>query len=823
MPIDFSDMLDDDNEVARHPRDIFFTLSRDPSFSFPRDIQTEVMNRWFETRDNRDNVIKLNVGSGKTLVGLLLLQSSLNERKGPALYVSPDNQLSQQVMQEAKALGLEVTDNPRDADYAAGEKICVVNVHKLFNGKSVFGVGTSHIEIGTVVIDDAHACVSTITQQFRISLPCTHEAYKKIVTSISEDLKGYNEAGFLDIEAADPLARMEVPFWSWDAHRSQILRALHEHRNDRELQFTYPLLKEILQQCRCVVGGQYLEIEPYFPATDLIQPFRRANRRIYMTATLADDSVIFTHFGADPDNLFTPIVPSSSQSMGERMILMPQELNSNLTATDVRGVLTELAEKVNIVVIVPSMQATKDWEHVADQVLVGDRVADGIEKLRNGHIGLTVLVNRYDGIDLPGDACRVLAIVDLPEVSSYADLVDSEVLSGTAVNLRRQVERIEQGMGRGVRSNDDYCAILLLGAKLVSRVRSSDGLAMLTPATRQQLELSRWIAKKLHMPSITEIKSVILQCLDRDPDWIRVSKKILVNLKADDELRLDPSKLAIRAAFDSARAKQHNEAVAILDKAIHVATEPQVRAWLLSRKAAFQHPMDANGAQRTLVAAHRLEPGVIKPMHGTTYKTLTPAAGQQAATLISNHNGRFLDPTEMKLFADGLCSDLQFIPETSGKFEAAINDLAWFIGFSGQRPEMDYKEGPDNLWALPNGSFLVIECKNGVISGNGISKKDAGQLGQSIAWFSSRYPASTSVPIIIHNDHTLGQGASPVEGMRVIACPHLEKLRVNLRDFAKQLVDPDVAKNASEVAKRLARFELNAGAFVNAFSVLVKG
>ncbi|AFW00705.1 hypothetical protein B932_1120 [Gluconobacter oxydans H24] len=108
------------------------------------------MNRWFDNRDQPDNVIKLNVGSGKTLVGLLLLQSSINEGKGPALYVAPDKQLSQQIINEAKALGIEVTDDPRDADYAAGEKICVVNVYKLFNGKSVFGVGASKINIGTV-------------------------------------------------------------------------------------------------------------------------------------------------------------------------------------------------------------------------------------------------------------------------------------------------------------------------------------------------------------------------------------------------------------------------------------------------------------------------------------------------------------------------------------------------------------------------------------------------------------------------------------------------------------------------------------------------
>ena len=78
------------------------------------------------------------------------------------------------------------------------------------------------------------------------------------------------------------------------------------------------------------------------------------------------------------------------------------------------------------------------------------------------------------------------------------------------------------------------------------------------------------------------------------------------------------------------------------------------------------------------------------------------------------------------------------------------------------------------------------------------------------------------MPIIIHNDRTLGQGASIVEGMRVIASPHLKKLRNNLRGFAKQLVNPDVANHASEVARRLVQFELNADAFVNAFSATVR-
>ena len=693
------------------------------------------MNQWFESRDRPDNVIKLNVGSGKTLVGLLLLQSSLNEGKGPALYVSPDIQLSLQVMQEAGALDIDVTDDPRDAGYSAGERICVVNVYKLFNGKSVFGVGSPRIRIGTVVIDDAHACVSTITQQFRLNLPNTHEAYKRLFQTLSEDLKAHNEARFLDVEAQDPHAYMEVPFWSWDAHHTEILGALHEHREDVGLQWTYPLIKEILRHCRCVIGGGRLEIEPYFPATNIIQSFQRAERRIYMTATLADDSVIVTHFGAVPNNLAKPIIPSSSQSMGERMILMPQELNSDLSTADVRVLLADLAKEVNVVVIVPSTGAAEDWEEHADLVLVGEGVPDGVEKLRNSHIGLAVLVNRYDGIDLPGKACRVLAIVDLPEVSSLGELVDSEALSGTALNLQRQLERIEQGMGRGVRSNDDYCAVLLIGPKLTGRLRSREGMAMLTPATSAQVGLSRRIARKLTSPTINEIRDVVLQCIHRDPAWIAVSRRVLVNLEADGELRLDGGKLAMRAAFDRARVGQHAEAAGILDSAIDKAEEDRVKAWLLSRKAALQHPMDAHAAQRTLARAHDIDQGVLKPMQSASYKTLTAAAREQALQVVENHRGRFLQATDMLLHVDGLCADLRFSPETTARFEAAVDDLAWFIGIERQMPERSYGEGPDNLWALPNGSFLVIECKSGATSDSGVSKRDAGQLGQSIEWF----------------------------------------------------------------------------------------
>ena len=56
--------------------------------------QAQVLEEWFKRRNtDRDIVIKLNTGGGKTLVGLLIAQSILNEHHEPVIYLSPTVQL----------------------------------------------------------------------------------------------------------------------------------------------------------------------------------------------------------------------------------------------------------------------------------------------------------------------------------------------------------------------------------------------------------------------------------------------------------------------------------------------------------------------------------------------------------------------------------------------------------------------------------------------------------------------------------------------------------------------------------------------------------
>src|SRR4051794_7638259 len=66
------------------PATLFDALPNKASgYGYLRAVQKTVLDAWFARRDERDVVIKTNTGGGKTIVGLLMLQSSLNEKKGP--------------------------------------------------------------------------------------------------------------------------------------------------------------------------------------------------------------------------------------------------------------------------------------------------------------------------------------------------------------------------------------------------------------------------------------------------------------------------------------------------------------------------------------------------------------------------------------------------------------------------------------------------------------------------------------------------------------------------------------------------------------------
>lgn len=132
------------------PREIYNTLDRRSETGPLRPAQNMVLGEWFENRRYEKNVIvKLHTGEGKTLIGLLILYSRLNQDMGPCLYVCPNKYLVTQVVAEANKFGIpycvyDEGNNMFPNEFTEGKRILIIHAQKLFNGLSVFGVDNNN-------------------------------------------------------------------------------------------------------------------------------------------------------------------------------------------------------------------------------------------------------------------------------------------------------------------------------------------------------------------------------------------------------------------------------------------------------------------------------------------------------------------------------------------------------------------------------------------------------------------------------------------------------------------------------------------------------
>lgn len=813
------------------PARLFDALpNKAPGYGYLRAVQKAVLDAWSVRRDERDLVIKTNTGGGKTITGLLILQSCLNEGKGPALYLAPDPHLADQVTAEAANLGLSTTEDPRSHKFLSGDAICITTMKVLVNSKSRFGLATAGgrepIRVGSIVVDDAHAALALAEQQTHLVIPRDHPAYAELLTLFTDELRQQSLNALLDIEEGDRTAAAQrVPFWAWADKQPQALTILRAYRDDEYFQWGWPFVAGRLPICEVVFSGHAVEIQPPCPPIELFPTFAEAPRRIYLTATLADDSVLVTHFDADPVSIESSIVPDSAADLGDRLVLAPQQLNPEISDEDIRTAAQTLAAQYNVVVLVPSHRRASTWRDVAQAVVSSsDEVSAIVERLKGEpHLGLVVIVNRYDGIDLPDEACRVLIIDGLPQAYSGAERREAMALRDSEAMVTRQLQRLEQGMGRGVRSRDDRCAVVLLGARLTQLVARADIADRLSPATRAQLRLSRQVADDLEGARLEDLVAIVRQVVDGDSGFREASRETLVGVTYGPAL-LSPTAAPLRRAYNAAAAGRTEEAVQEADSAVNAALadgDEKLAGWLGETQAMYLHAIDPSRAQSALAAAARRNPAVLRPLQGLAYRRLSANDLQPRQAMVFLGD-RYSSGTELLLGFESILGDLAWDDERTEEAEAALADLAVHLGLTSQRPEREFGQGPDVLWALGDKRYVVIEAKTGA-SGDLIWKKDIDQLGGSVRWCFAEYDQDITVtPLMVHPSPVVARQGTHPGGTRVVTTERLERLKEAVRSFATALATDDGFKVESVVAAQLAVQKLVGGQLIDTYSELAK-
>lgn len=801
-------------EKPRDPVKLYETLDREADKGPLRPAQVKVLAAWFSERQvQRDNIVKLHTGQGKTLIGLLMLQSRLNTGCGPVVYLCPNNHLVDQTREQARQFGIQTCVTEQDTselpdDFQASRSIYVTSVQKLFSGGTKFGTNSRSIQVDTILLDDAHACSDIIRSRCKIILARDEPAYHAMKALFNNDLESQGSGTFADIESNSRDAILPVPYWAWIPRENEVASILSRNLDRKSIKFAWPFLKDILAHCQCLVSGNSIEIEPYIAPLSTFGSYYKAKHRIFMSATVTDDAFLVKGLQLSPQTITSPLTYDEETWSGEKMILVPSSIHNDLDHSSIVTLFAGAKEgrKFGIVALTPSFDKAKYWERNGATVANVDTISGLVSALKRGECEKTVvLANRYDGVDLPDQACRILIFDSKPYSESLIDIYLERCRPNSAATLMRTVRSVEQGMGRSVRGEKDFSVIVVIASDLVRLLRDRNSRRFLSPQMSAQIDIGLEITDMARQ-EVREGKTprdvfldLATQCLKRNENWkaFYAEKMGSVHPSGSDPsvLRLYASELEAEQAYVNG---DHVSAARILQSLIddNVADNDD-RGWYLQEQGRYNWVCNRAISQQFQVAAHKNNRQLLKPPTGVTVAKLTIVSqgrSERVRSWIADHSNY----SDLNVSVTEILGRLVFGVKAE-KFESALNELSKLLGFIGERPDSEWKEGPDNLWAIEDNQYILFECKSEVdVTRAEINKREAEQMNRSSAWFEKHYVGMKVKRLVIHPAGKIESAAAfthKVEGVREADLRNLVKaVQGFFKEFeAQNLKDLSVA------------------------------
>lgn len=752
--VNFVDLMRDTKaSLPDRLEDTFLTLDRKTTHVDLRPGQIELLAELDERLDERDIVMRVSTGGGKTVIALLYLYHLMKRDNLPVVYLVPTVQLVDQVLQEAENIGVPAYAYPRRETYPAdacirAEAVIVCTYDKLFNGRSTFTRSDVSIVPGAIVLDDVHAGIEEVRGCYSARL--SDEAFVELRELLNASMSEQAPGAWSGVVTGDDIAVIDVPFWIWGDNIEQIRAILERYQDSGDLRFAWKHLSDRLELARCTMSGAGAEVSLDPAPIDQWRPYGEARHRLYMSASINDGSALIRELGCTPDAVTNPLASSADRGAGERMIITTSLVDPKIEKEDIASLAGQLKDQANVVVLVSSERESRTWCESGAVYVSGDDVSDAVRRLRASRAGnYIVMAQRYDGVDLPDDACRILIVDGVPRGDKLVDKADQQSRGSVAGTRNRTVNRLEQGLGRAVRSPADYCAVLLVGRDLGAFVGQTATMELLSPATRQQLKMSRELSQLAgaEKDSLASIRSTITQSLKRDTAWRQYyAQRSSVSSDAKNSPVLEELKqyaAAERRALGKALARDYVGAAGEINEAANQSvSDAPTCAVLLERMARYTYHFNKASAHDIQRKAYGKSPCVSRPI-GTIPPRMIRASAQ--AERVSDWLRQYSMANAAIAELETLRIGLNFA-NPARKVEQALYELGKWLGADSSMPERDTGRGPDVLWRFASRVF-VIEAKSE--NRTKLHKSDAEQLLLSTTWCREMYAESQSITAVI--------------------------------------------------------------------------
>lgn len=750
--------------------------------------QGDVIRAYAERhQDTPDLALELPTGTGKTLPGLLIAEWVRRKSDGPVIYATPTKQLARQVTGAAEREGISVANLtgmarnwvPADeASVESGEAIGITTYSSVFNSSPKLP------KPRLLIFDDAHAGEQFVGNEYGVDIRRYNdedayfdvlEALKPFLTNLLiQRLKGAPDPGAhhqvrLILPAADQTALTKL---------DTVLATLPKPHS-----YKFAMIRSGLSACCIYLSYGVIQIRPMIPPTFENHIFARAKQRIYLSATLGSGGELERAFGRQ-EIARMPLPTKTSPRSGRRLFVFPDLVKSG-NAIGLTKEIIGLTDKA----LVLSQETIVNTEAIA-KTLAGEGVPvmgrddleqQGLETFAKSPTGVLGLANRYDGLDLPGKACRIVVLDGKPDAVGLQEKFLSERAEANAALAERVRTRIVQGAGRCTRGPNDYAVVVVLGSDIMRYFSRPENLRALEPELQAEIEFGWQNSRGVESKEVTEN---VLMFLEHGTNWREQGEPAVAEFRQD-AVKIEPSgseALGKAAgleveAWQLAFSGDWNGASKKLQEAVpHVGPDSTrgYRGLLLYIAGVWLHCGAQNETQRSR-ARQLVREATLAANRSTWLKEMKELPGAEEMQLaqedilaVNQVVARLRGRLKSKKFNVELTEMQEAITQDEAtRYERGLATLGSLLGAEASKPKGQGR--CDSAWVWGTAMWMTIEAKSGERGDGLLPLRDVRQantqLDQLAADRGLDHPPAGSPAIIVSDklsvDPQHAQAANP--------------------------------------------------------------
>jgi hypothetical protein len=303
------------------------------------------------------------------------------------------------------------------ADWQNAETVAVTTYSSLFNTNPFFS------EPNLIILDDAHSAENYVSAFWSLlierSNPEHEPAFSALIGVVARLLPNSDKSRLAGepVDATDQQWVEKLPTPAFQSIVAEIVPLLDEHTQGTNLRHPWRVLRDSLHACHLYISRRAILIRPLIPPSNTHAPFSEAKQRLYMSATLGAGGDLERVTGRQPIHKIPVPVGWDKQGIGRRFFLFPNRSLDDTHAEDFTMDSIKLAGRA-LYLVPDERSAGRVRSAIAKTVACPVFDASQIEASKKPFIqsdkAVAVIANRYDGIDLVDDDCRLLLADGLP-------------------------------------------------------------------------------------------------------------------------------------------------------------------------------------------------------------------------------------------------------------------------------------------------------------------------------------------------------------------------------------------------------------------------